>query len=52
MALAPDAGSISGAVKAAEATLETPIHKSDSPAILVIKFFILFFHPPVVKLNL
>jgi hypothetical protein len=52
MALAPEAGSISGAVKAAEATLETPIHKSDRPAILVIKFFILVYSSPVVKLNL
>jgi len=40
MALAPDAESISGAATA-EATLDTPIQRSDSPAIFIIKFFIL-----------
>jgi hypothetical protein len=47
-ALAPDAGSISGVVIAAEAMLETPIHRSDRPAIFIIKLFIILVkHPPV-----
>ena len=40
MAFAPDAGSISGAPKAADATLETPTQRRDNPAIFI-KFFVI-----------